>query len=103
MDTDNSIDRKIYNYDDNEKDHHSNGTILTDFNDRISSFTGPMYKDIACMIEEDKSSITTDKLFMIFIISLVIFCTCAVLYKIILYYRQMKQMIITISTDSHDT
>nr|BDT62066.1 MAG: wsv293a-like protein [Penaeus monodon majanivirus B] len=78
-----------------ERNQSDSTTILTDFNDRVHFFMGPMYRDIAYMIEEDKSSIVTDKIFVIFIISLTIFCSGAVLYRLVLYYNLLKRISIS--------
>jgi len=75
-----------------ERKESDSATVLTDYNDRISFFMGPLYRDIAYMIEEDKSSVVTDKLFVIFIISLTIFCSGAMLYRMVLHYDLLKKI-----------
>nr|BDT62288.1 MAG: wsv293a-like protein [Penaeus semisulcatus majanivirus] len=75
-----------------ERKESDSATVLSDYNDRINFFMGPLYRDIAYMIEEDKSSAVTDKLFVVFIISLTIFCSGAMLYRLALHYDLLKQI-----------
>nr|BDT61746.1 MAG: wsv293a-like protein [Marsupenaeus japonicus endogenous nimavirus] len=90
MDTSNA--KETLNVPQEQKQSNNNKTILSDFNDNVNFFMGPMYKEIAYMIEEDKASSVTDKLFMIFIISLNLFCWSVVLYRLILYYEQVRNI-----------
>nr|BDT62752.1 MAG: wsv293a-like protein [Metapenaeus joyneri majanivirus] len=68
-------------------------TILTDFNDNVKFFLGPMYKDVIYIMEEDKLNAVNDKIFMIMLLTIIVFCSSVVIYRLILYYKIIAKTI----------
>nr|BDT62603.1 MAG: wsv293a-like protein [Metapenaeus ensis majanivirus] len=71
----------------------SKNTILANFNNDVKFFLGPLYKDVINIMEQDKLDAVNEKIFMILMLTIVLFCSSIVIYRLILYYKIAAQMV----------
>nr|BDT62938.1 MAG: wsv293a-like protein [Trachysalambria curvirostris majanivirus] len=70
----------------NERDNSS----LSTFNDNVHFYLGPMFKEVANIIEEDKHNTTIDRIFIIIFPLLIMLCSGTIIYRMILLYNQIS-------------